>query len=118
MGKIHLEGMEFFAYHGCFNEEQIIGTRFLVDLVVGADTLPAEQSDKLNDTLNYTELYQIIKLEMQIKSHLLEHVAGRIVVSLCSRFPQINSINLKIAKLNPPVRGKVKQIAYQTFWNK
>ncbi len=118
MGKIHLEGMEFFAYHGCFSEEQIIGTKFLVDLVVDADTLHAEQSDKLNDTLNYTEMYQVVRFEMQTKSHLLEHVAGRIVFALCSRFPQIHSISLKIAKLNPPVRGKVKQIAYQTFWNK
>ena len=34
MGKIILEQMEFYAYHGCFQEEQIIGNRFVVQLVL------------------------------------------------------------------------------------
>ena len=52
MGKILLEGMEFFAYHGCFREEQLIGTKFIVDIDINFDTASAEQSDHLHDTLN------------------------------------------------------------------
>ncbi|MBZ0242030.1 MAG: dihydroneopterin aldolase, partial [Bacteroidales bacterium] len=53
MSVISIEGMEFFAYHGCFAEEQLIGTWFVVDLFMHVDTTAAEQSDKLQDTVNY-----------------------------------------------------------------
>ena len=118
MGKIILEGMEFFAYHGCYKEEQIIGTKFIVDLLVTADTAIAEESDHLKDTLSYVHLYQVVKKEMEQKSHLLEHVTKRIMDTLISEFPQINSIELKICKLNPPVGGKISQVGYRSNWEK
>ena len=118
MGKITLEGMEFFAYHGCFKEEQIIGTKFLVDLVVEADTTVAETSDHLHDTISYVHLYQAVKKEMELKSHLLEHVSRRIMDSIRNQFPQITSIELQISKVNPPVGGKMKQVGYGSCWKK
>ena len=118
MGKILLEGMEFFSFHGCFREEQIIGTKFIVDLHVEADTTKPEISDNLRDTVDYVALYQCVKKEMEQKSHLLEHVAKRILDNLCSTFPAIMSVELKIAKINPPMGGKMHQVSYQLQWNK
>lgn len=118
MGKILLEGMEFFSYHGCFKEEQLIGTKFIVDLEVEVDTLRAEVSDHLNDTVNYTSIYLTVKREMEIKAHLIEHVAKRIVDALKIGFPQLVAIHLKIAKLNPPIGGKLHQVSFATSWNK
>jgi len=117
MGKIILEGMEFFAYHGCYREEQIIGSKFIVDLQVSIDTTVAEESDHLKDTLSYVHLYQAVKSEMEQKSHLLENVAKRIMDSLKNSFPQIQSIELKISKMNPPTSGKVGNVSYSTSWN-
>ncbi len=117
MGKILLEGMEFFSFHGCFKEEQIIGTKFVVDLEVEADTAVAEDSDHLRDTLDYTGLYRCVKREMEQKSYLLEHVAKRIMDALRKEYPQIRSVGLKIAKINPPMGGKMKQVSYKTGWN-
>jgi dihydroneopterin aldolase len=118
MGTIMLEGMEFFAFHGCFKEEQIIGTKFIVDLEVEADTTAAEASDNLHDTLDYTGIYRIVKHEMEQKSHLLEHVAHRIREALLAAYPAIRSLRLKIAKVNPPMGGKMKHVSYQTTWIK
>jgi dihydroneopterin aldolase len=118
MGKIFLEGIELFAYHGCYKEEQIIGTRFSVDLLVETDTTKAEEGDHLHDTVSYVHLYQLVKKEMEQKSHLLEHVAKRIMDSIRDQFPQITSIELKINKLNPPVGGKMKQVGFQAYWRK
>jgi dihydroneopterin aldolase len=117
MGKISLEGMEFFAYHGCYKEEQIIGTKFIIDLHVSLETELAEEGDHLKDTLSYVQLYQVVKNEMEQKSHLLEHVAKRIMDSLKSGFPQIRIIELKISKVNPPIGGKVSQVCYSTTCN-
>lgn len=103
--------MEFYAYHGCFKEEQIIGTRFLVDLYLETNTENAEQSDALADTVNYQEVYLLVKKEMEIKSKLLEHVGRRILVSIKNTFPEVRFAKIKISKMNPPLGGKIKNVS-------
>ena len=110
MGNISLEGMEFFSYHGCFAEEQIIGTRFIVDLRFETDTSKAELSDSLKQTINYQTVYQLVKKEMEIKAHLLEHVARRVLKSVMDAFPEIVAASVKVSKLNPPLGGKIDKV--------
>lgn len=113
MGLISIEGMHFFAYHGCFKEEQIIGTKFLVDLFMETDTASAEESDDLSATVNYQAVYGLVKEEMQIKSNLLEHVARRILKRIAASYPQVSSCRIKVSKLNPPVGGKVDRVSVE-----
>lgn len=112
MGKILLEGMEFFAYHGHYKEEQIIGTKFIVDIEMEFESGKAEHSDHLSDTINYQEIYQLVQKEMEINAHLLERVARRILDSVMQRFLQVKSVQVKISKINPPLGGKVKQVSF------
>jgi 7,8-dihydroneopterin aldolase/epimerase/oxygenase len=113
MGTIAIEGMEFFAYHGCFKEEQIIGTRFTVDIYMETDTREAEKTDDLTTTVNYQAVYAVVKDEMEIKSKLLEHVARRILDRICKDYLQITSCRIKISKMNPPVGGKVEKVSVE-----
>lgn len=103
--------MEFFAYHGCFPEEQLIGTKFVVELEIETETAVAEQSDHLGDTLNYQEVYLLVKREMEIRSNLLEHIARRILRAVKAVYPEIGKTVLKISKVNPPLGGKVRQVS-------
>ena len=112
MGKIELEGMEFFAYHGCYQEEQIIGAKFLVDLVLSYDSSEAEIHDHLRDAINYQEVYFLVQHEMKHKSHLLENVASRIIHSLKKAYPGITSASVKVTKVNPAVGGKVRGVSF------
>jgi len=59
-----------------------------------------------------------VKKEMEQKSHLLEHVARRIMDAIRQEFPAITAIDLKIAKLNPPMGGKMHQVSFMTHWKK
>ena len=111
MSTISIEQMEFYAYHGCFKEEQIIGTRFLVNISLETDTSSAEKSDDLGDTVNYQEVYLLVKKEMEIKSKLLEHVGRRILKAVMDRFPEIESAKIKISKMNPPLGGKMNSVS-------
>ncbi len=111
MGKILLENMEFYAYHGCFKEEQVIGNRFLVDLEIEVDTAEAELSDKLDDTVNYQAVYNKVKEAMDEKSHLLEHLARRILDNLRMGFPTIRQMKVKVSKMNPPMGGKMRCVS-------
>jgi dihydroneopterin aldolase len=113
MALILLENMEFFAYHGCFAEEQIIGNRFIVNLTIEADTAAAETSDNLHDTVNYQAVYNIVKKEMAIKSKLLEHVASRIANQVKKSFPHIDGLVVKVSKTNPPLGGKLENVSVQ-----
>jgi dihydroneopterin aldolase len=110
MSTISVEGMEFFAHHGCMKEEQIIGTRFIVDFYCETDTREAERTDDLTKTVNYQTVFGLVKEEMAVKSKLLEHVARRILERICSHFPQIEKAKVKVCKLNPPVGGKVEKV--------
>jgi len=111
MGKIILEGMEFFGYHGCFHEEQVIGAMFIITLELETNTSKAELSDDLEDTINYQTVYNLVKNEMEQKSHLIERVAARILQSLKSTFPEITGARIRLSKVNPPLGGKVKEVS-------
>ena len=100
---IFLRNVRFYAFHGVMPQEQKVGGEFLVDLRVGYPIEKAMQTDEVEDTLNYAELYQLVKTEMDIPSKLLEHVAGRITRKISEVFPKVISIDLKITKKNPPM---------------
>ncbi len=99
--------MEFYAYHGCFAEEQSIGTWFVVDLFLDTDTTEAEQTDELGKTINYLEVYQLVKKEMETHSKLLEHVGRRILNAVQASYPSVHHARIKVRKMNPPLGGKM-----------
>ena len=108
---IEIEGMEFYAYHGHFAAEQVVGNRFLVDLTLITDCSKAAKSDDLTDALDYQVAYRVVKEEMQIKSHLLENVANRILNRLYVEYPLIEKAKIKISKLNPPMGGEIARVS-------
>jgi len=113
MSVILLENMEFYAYHGCFKEEQVIGNRFIVNLSVEVDTSEAEKSDSLKDTVNYQAVYETVKAKMTSKSHLLEHLGRQILDALEEGFPEIRHMKLKVSKMNPPMGGSMQSVSLE-----
>ena len=111
MGKIVIEEMEFYAFHGHYAEEQIVGNRFLVDLEIETDLEPAAESDQLEDAVNYQHAYQLIKKEMrQKKSNLLENIAKRILDALFSEMEGIQKATIRIRKMHPPMGGPIRSV--------
>lgn len=113
MAQISIEGMEFFSYHGCFKEEQIIGTRFTVDVFLDTDTREAELTDDLHKTVNYQAVYGLVKEEMSVKSKLLEHVGRRILDRIRKEYPQVTACRMKISKMNPSIGGVVDRVCVE-----
>jgi dihydroneopterin aldolase len=113
MSQISIEGMEFYAYHGCFEEERKIGTRFIVDLFMNVDTTQAEEDDDLSKTVNYADVYETVKREMEQPSKLLENVARRALNAVKSKYQGVESARIKIRKMNPPLGGKMLCVAIE-----
>lgn len=111
MGVIRIEQMEFYSYHGHYEEERIVGNRFLVDLMMETDCSAASQSDVLEDALDYQKAYELVREEMKQKSFLLEHIARRILDTLFNNFDNLELAEVKVSKLNPPMGGKIKAVS-------
>lgn len=105
--KIELKTMKFYAFHGVADQERRVGNTFIVDLVINVPLDKAISSDCIDDTVNYATLYELVKREMAVPSQLLEHVAGRILTSIKNHFPQIEEVEIKVSKMNPPFGGDV-----------
>jgi dihydroneopterin aldolase len=100
---ITLNDVRFHAFHGVLPQETAVGADFVVNLRLGYDISRAMQTDDVGDTLNYAEVYELVKHQMDVPSKLLEHVAGRIVDAVRKAYPAITSIDLELTKLNPPM---------------
>lgn len=106
MDKILLQGMEFYAYHGVFKEEAKLGQKFIVDLELHTDLRRAGESDDLIDTLNYAEIFDIVKQTAQLERYkLVEAVAEKIASRLLEHFPPLAAAKVKVTKLSPPIEG-------------
>ncbi len=107
MGLIALEGMQFYAYHGFYEEENIIGNDYIIDLYVETNFNKAMKTDELPYTINYETIYLICKTEMKKPQKLLETIAANILDRLKYQFQTIQGTRIVIKKLNPPLGGQV-----------
>ena len=111
MGIICVEDIRCFAYHGCMEEEGVVGTVFSVDVELKADLSVSAKSDLLTDTIDYVAVSRLVQEEMAIRSKLIEHVAQRILDRLMKDFPSIESSKVIVVKHAAPIMGEVKRVS-------
>lgn len=105
---IILQEMHFYAYHGVLPQERVVGGDYTVSVEVDVDTTAAMEHDVVDMTLNYAELYEVVRCEMLTPSDLLEHLAGRIGKAIMTAFPQVKAVDLIVMKDNPPMGADCK----------
>ncbi len=105
LATIALEGLEFFAYHGVYEEERKNGNQFEVDLFVDYDVRHATKSDDLQHTLDYAVLYEIVRGCFEGSDYLIEYLAGKIISSIKKSYPEVKNVKVKVSKINPPIGG-------------
>ena len=110
MGKVILKDIRIYAFHGCMEEEELIGSDYIVNLEVETDMHQPAYSDLLEDAVDYVLLNAIVKEEMLIRSRLLEHIAQRIIDRILKQFPMVKNVEVKVAKQNPPIGGEVREV--------
>ncbi|PWG06074.1 dihydroneopterin aldolase [Polaribacter aquimarinus] len=110
MGKIQVNNIKLYAFHGCLEEESKIGSWYRVDVEVKADLKKSARTDELVDTVDYVHLNHIVKEEMAIRSKLLEEVAQRILNRFFQELRMIRRARVSVAKINPPIGGNVEEV--------
>ncbi|MFR9503632.1 MAG: dihydroneopterin aldolase [Rikenellaceae bacterium] len=108
--KIKLSDMEFRAYHGCYDLEQKVGNRFVVNLEI-ATSQEDIAADDLSQAVNYLVVYEVVEAQMKIIQRTIEAVALNIIEALKHEFPQIEGVKCEVAKLAPPLGGKIGRVS-------
>ncbi|MBM7614944.1 dihydroneopterin aldolase [Alkaliphilus hydrothermalis] len=106
MDKIIMKNLGFYGYHGVLPEETKLGQKFFIDVELYTDLKTAGLSDDVADTVNYADVYDIIKnITENMKFKLIEALGENIASSILQGFPQVKEIVITIKKPEAPVRG-------------
>ena len=101
---VHLHNLQFNDFHGIFKEEKILGNEYMVD----ASVIFHEETEvitSIHDTIDYADIYNIIKERMNVPTPLLETVVMEIGNEIHNEYPQARSINISLKKMYPPIEG-------------
>lgn len=114
MDKIFVNKMEFYGYHGVFPEEMKLGQRFMVDLAVSVDLKRAGETDQLEYSVNYGELFMVCKEIVEGKPvQLIEALAERMANTILKNFSLVTEVTVKVIKPDPPIPGHYQSVAVE-----
>ena len=113
--RIHLRNMAFYGYHGHLTAENALGQRFQIDLSLTTDIAKAAQTDELEDTVNYVNIYALCR-EVVEGAHvrLLETLANRIMDRVLQDFPRVEKVEITIRKPSVPLPGVLDHVSVET----
>lgn len=108
MTTIRLEGLDFFAHHGYYEEERKVGNKYTVDVEVLVENT-AYTDDDLDKTINYEEIYLTVSTIMSVSTKLLETLASSMCRELLKQFDSVQQVTATVSKHNPPIKGVCKK---------
>lgn len=111
MGVVEVNGISIHAFHGCIDEEAIVGGEFTVNVRVHAPFLHAALTDDLHEAIDYVVVAEIVKEEMKIRAKLIEAVALRIIKSILNRFKIATEVEVTLIKHRAPIQLDVKNVS-------
>jgi len=111
--KIRLNDIRLYAFHGCWDEEAIVGGEYSVDICIDFDYTNAALADDLSQTIDYVRIKEIVYSEMAVRAKLIETVSLRILNVLKAEFPQADNRWVKITKINAPMGGQVQSVSVE-----
>lgn len=107
---IELRGLQFYSFHGLYEEEKKTGGEFVIDALIKINSSHDEVSS-IEETVNYAEVFRIIKKEMKEPRELLETLTQSIAEKIHSEFPVIKEIEVRVEKKAPPIVGFTGTVA-------
>ncbi len=105
--KVGIVDAKFYAFHGYYPEENKMGNDFLVNLEVEYEIIDSI-NENLDKTINYQDLYGIVKSEMKQTKLLLETVIECIASKITSTYSNVNRLKIRIDKCMPQLSGPIK----------
>jgi dihydroneopterin aldolase len=111
--KLALKNMIFYGHHGVYPAEKELGQRIEVDVDLWADFLAAAQNDNLDATINYVEIYNIVKKTVEQESYdLIEAITG-VICERIMNYPGVRKAVVRVRKPQPPAGGLMDAVEFE-----
>ena len=108
---IRLDGIYVRAFHGCYDLEQQVGNRFRVDIVIRTPLGDLPATDDVTQAVNYLTVFEIVERTMQRTQRTIEAAASHVIAAIKEAFPQIVEVECTVAKIAPPLGGKIDKVS-------
>lgn len=104
MDKLYLKDVEIFANHGVFNEEKVLGQKFILSLELSLDLSIAAKTLDLSKSIHYGELCHNVEKEFQRESYeLIETVAEKIAEYVLYNYNLVKEVKVILKKPWAPI---------------
>ena len=112
--RIEVCGIEVIGFHGYYDAERTKRNRFSIDLRAEGDFHPSLESDRLEESIDYSRMVQVVRDVNRERDYLLiESFADRIANALLEGFPRMRKIAVRVEKLHPMGMGRVRCAAIE-----
>ena len=108
---VKVENLKIYAFHGCMEEEKVIGSDYVVNICAVCSVGKKAFGDEIGGTVDYVDLARIAKREMSIRSKLLEAVVNRIISACFNEISVLEQISVTVCKINPPINADVASVS-------
>ena len=108
---VKVENLKIYAFHGCMEEEKIIGGDYVVNIYAVCSVGKKAFDDEIGGTVDYVDLARIAKREMSVRSRLLEAVVKRIIDCCFNEISVLDQISVTVSKLSPPIGADVESVS-------
>ena len=108
---VKVENLKIYAFHGCMEEEKVIGSDYVVNICAICSVGKKALDDEIGGTVDYVDLARIAKREMSVRSKLLEAVVNRIITCCFNEIPVLDQISVSVSKLSPPINADVDSVS-------
>ena len=108
---VKVENLKIYAFHGCMNEEKVIGSDYVVNITAICFVNKEVFQDVISGTVDYVDLARIAKQEMSIRAKLLEVVVKRIIDRSFKEIVVLSKISVTVSKINPPINADVEAVS-------
>ncbi|MGA7703739.1 MAG: dihydroneopterin aldolase [Solirubrobacteraceae bacterium] len=112
---IEISGLSLYTHHGVSEAEREIGQRLLLDLRLDVGETDATVTDRIEDTIDYAEVCQLVALVAQQRSYkTLERLCSAIADRLLSDF-ELEGVWVKASKPEPPIPLPVEDVSVEVW---
>jgi 7,8-dihydroneopterin aldolase/epimerase/oxygenase len=112
---IEISGLSLYTHHGVSDAEREIGQRLLLDLRLDVGETDATVTDRVEDTIDYAEVCQLVALVAQQRSYkTLERLCSAIADRLLGDF-ELEGVWVKASKPEPPIPLPVDDVSVEVW---
>jgi dihydroneopterin aldolase len=112
---IEIGGLSLYTHMGVSEAEREVGQRLLIDIRIDAGEADATVTDRVEDTVNYAEVCELVALVAQQRTYrTLERFCSAVVERIIEVF-EVNAVWVKAAKPEPPIALPVSEVSVEVW---